>query len=69
MSNFKVYQDYCLDATLVSNVFIDNYMGDANDAQIKIYLYLLRVTCANTSCSISDLADQNNYTKKDVSRD
>lgn len=68
MSNFKVYQDYCLDATLVSNVFIDNYMGDANDAQIKIYLYLLRVLCAHKSCSISDLADQFNYTEKDVTR-
>lgn len=68
MSNFKVYQDYCLDATLVSNVFIDNYMGDANDAQIKIYLYLLRVICAHKNCSISDLADQFNYTEKDVTR-
>ncbi|MCR4788091.1 MAG: DnaD domain protein [Lachnospiraceae bacterium] len=68
MSEFKVYQDYCLDATLVSNVFIDNYMGNANDAQIKIYLYLLRVLCAHKSCSISDLADQFNYTEKDVTR-
>ncbi len=68
MSQFKVYQDYSADATLVSNVFIDNYMQDANDAQIKIYLYLLRVICANKSCSISDLADRFNYTEKDVAR-
>lgn len=68
MSQFRVYQDYCLDATLVSNTFIDNYMGEANDAQIKIYLYLLRVLCAHKSCSVSDLADQFNYTEKDVQR-
>lgn len=68
MSQFKVYQDYSLDATLVSNVFIDKYMADANDAQLKIYLYLLRVLSAHKICSISDLADQFNYTEKDVSR-
>ncbi len=68
MSQFKVYQDYSADATVVSNIFIDNYMKDANDAQIKIYLYLLRVISSHNSCSISDLADQFNYTEKDVQR-
>lgn len=68
MGQFKVYQDYSADATLVSNVFIDNYMKDANDAQIKIYLYLLRVLSSKRGCSISDLADQFNYTEKDVQR-
>lgn len=68
MSQFKVYQDYSSDATLVSNVFIDHYMQNANDAQIKIYLYLLRILSAHQNCSISDLADQFNYTEKDVTR-
>lgn len=68
MSQFKVYQEYSADATMVSNVFIDHYMKDANDAQIKIYLYLLRVLSSHMSCSISDLADQFNYTEKDVQR-
>lgn len=68
MSQFKVYQDYSQDATMVSNIFIDTYMKDANDAQIKIYLYLLRVLSSNMGCSISDLADQFNYTEKDVHR-
>lgn len=63
-----VYQDYSTDATIVSNMFIDHYMQDANDAQIKIYLYLLRVLGAGRACSISDLADQFNYTEKDVIR-
>lgn len=68
MGEFTVYQDYSTDATLVSNIFIDQYMQNANDAQIKIYLYLLRVLCAHKECSISDLADQFNYTEKDVIR-
>ena len=68
MSQFKVYKDYSSDATLVSNIFIDHYMQNANDAQIKIYLYLLRVLSAHMNCSISDLADQFNYTEKDVVR-
>jgi len=68
MSQFKVYQEYSHDATLVSNIFIDQYMKDANDAQIKIYLYLLRILTSNQNCSISDLADQFNYTEKDVLR-
>lgn len=68
MGQFKVYQDYSQDATMVSNIFIDHYMQDANDAQIKIYLYLLRVLCSHNNCSISDLADQFNYTEKDVQR-
>jgi len=68
MSQFKVYQENSSDATVVSNVCIDHYMQDANDAQLKTYLYLLRVLSAQRSCSISDLADQFNYTEKDVQR-
>ena len=68
MSQFKVYQENSSDATVVSNIFIDHYMKDANDAQLKIYLYLLRVLSAQKGCSISDLADQFNYTEKDVQR-
>ena len=41
---------------------------DANDAQLKIYLYLLRVTGAGLTTSISDMADQFNHTEKDVVR-
>jgi len=40
MGNFRIYQDNYADFTVVSNVFIDEYMEDANDAQLKIYLYL-----------------------------
>ena len=56
------------DTTNVSNIFIDEYMQDANDAQIKIYLFLLRMMSANLSTSVSALADKFNHTEKDVIR-
>jgi len=54
--------------TAVSNRFIDEYMKDANDAQVKIYLYLLRTVGANLPSGISDIADYFNYTETDVMR-
>lgn len=54
--------------TVLSNVFVDQYMRDANDAQIKIYLYLLRMVGANLPTNISEIADKFNHTEKDVIR-
>lgn len=67
-SVFTIYSDSGSDSTMVSNLFIDEYMKSANDAQIKIYLYLLRVMGAHKTTSVSDLADQFNHTEKDVVR-
>lgn len=68
MSQFKVYQENYADATIVSNLFIDEYMKEANDAQLKIYLYLLRMMSAHLPTSVSDIADKFNHTEKDVMR-
>lgn len=57
-----------MSTTSLSNIFIDEYLADANDAQIKVYLYLLRMMCAGTATSVADLADKFNYTEKDVER-
>ena len=65
---FTIYSDSGSDSTMVSNLFIDEYMKSANDAQIKIYLYLLRVMGAHRSTSVSDMADRFNHTEKDVIR-
>lgn len=65
---FTIYSDRGSDSTMVSNLFIDEYMKSANDAQIKVYLYLLRMMSAHRTTSISDLADQFNHTEKDVVR-
>ncbi|WP_051688587.1 DnaD domain protein [Butyrivibrio sp. AE2032] len=56
------------DSTYVSNIFIDEYMQDANDAQIKIYLFLLRMMSANLPTSVPALADKFNHTESDVVR-
>lgn len=65
---FTIYSDSSSDSTMVSNLFIDEYMKSANDAQIKIYLYLLRMMGTHRPTSVSDLADQFNHTEKDVVR-
>ena len=68
MSNITLCKDYSSEVTLLSNSFIDDYMCEANDAQIKIYLYLLRRMGSGGSFCVSDMADRFNYTEKDVIR-
>ncbi len=68
MGNIAISMDYSSDVTVVSNIFIDNYMTEANDAQIKVYLYLLRYINTGTDISVEDIADHFNYTEKDVLR-
>ncbi len=68
MGVLKIYQDNYIDATIVSNRFIDEYMAEANDAQLKIYLYLLRSLNSGQAFSISGIADVFNHTEKDVIR-
>ena len=55
--------------TAVSNMFIDEYMADANGESVLIYLYLLR--CMNSgeeSILISRMADKFDHTEKDIRR-
>ena len=52
--------------TGISNVFIDNYIYDANALELKVYLYLKRLLQENISTSIDSLADKFNETSKDV---
>lgn len=68
MTHLTVSSKQGLDYTILSNRFIDEYMIQANEAQVKIYLYLLRMTGANLPFGISDIADQFNYTEQDVLR-
>lgn len=68
MNSLTIYQDNHTDATVISNRFIDEYMKSANDAQIKIYLYLTRMMSARLTTSVSEIADMFNYTEKDVLR-
>ena len=68
MARLTIYKDEAVDYTAVSNRFIDEYMEDANDAQLKVYLYLLRMMNAHLATSVSDIADKFNHTEKDVIR-
>lgn len=68
MSTISLISDGSQDATILSNIFIDEYMKDANDAQLKIYLYLLRMLQANSAPDISDIADKFNHTEREVIR-
>ena len=54
--------------TLLSNSFIDTFMKDANDTELKIYLYLLRMVSSNLPTDIAEIADKFNNTEKDVIR-
>ena len=69
MSAIELRSDYSNAFVSVSNVFIDEYMADANGEFVKVYLYLLRCMNSNgKSVSISDIADFFDHTEKDVMR-
>lgn len=55
-------------ATLVSNTFIDEYLTEINEVQVKIYLYLLRCLGDSMPVDVPIIADKFNYSEKDVLR-
>lgn len=68
MGNFLVTSDHIADVTILPNIFIDKYMKECNEAQLKMYLYLLRNCYAGIPTGVCDLADHFNHTEKDVMR-
>lgn len=68
MGELTLYKEHDDGNTVISNCFIDHYLADANDAQIKVYLYLLRTLGAGQATSVSAIADKFNHTEKDVQR-
>ncbi len=57
------------DSTVVSNVFIDEYMPFAHGDYVKVYLYLLRCMGeTQKEISVSSLADRFENTEKDILR-
>ena len=69
MANITLHSDRQTSATSVSNVFIDEYMTDANGEFVKIYLYLLRqLNAPDAAFSISAIADKFEHTEKDIRR-
>ncbi len=69
MAMLQLHSNYPCTYACVPNIFIDEYMADANGEFVKVYLYLLRCMNANgSSVSISAIADCLNHTEKDVMR-
>lgn len=68
MSSLSVYKDRNPLSTSISNIFIDEYITEANAAELKVYLYLLRVMESRQNVSVSELADRFNYTESDIIR-
>lgn len=69
MAQITLHSNSQNSATSVSNIFIDEYMSDANGEFVKIYLYLLRLMNApEAAFSISSIADKFEHTEKDIKR-
>lgn len=68
MKPLKLSNNAYNDSTIIPNTFIDYFMKNANDAQLKVYLFLLRALYTNGDISISHIADLFNHTEKDVIR-
>lgn len=68
-SKIKLSSDTDTDYTLVSNVFIDEYLNEANGEYVKVYLLLLReLSKENAGFSVSKMADALDHTEKDIIR-
>ena len=68
MSSILLKSNRSCHYTVIGNQFIDHFMVDANDVQIKVYLYLLRHLTSEGSFEISAMADLFNYPEKDILR-
>lgn len=68
MNTLTLVHDYSSAFTFVQNNFIDYYLKDINESQIKIYLYLLRSMGGDMQVSVSSIADFFNDSEKDVIR-
>lgn len=57
------------EATILSNIFIDDYMPEANGEFVKVYIYLLRIlSSAPVSFSLEQMADKLLCTERDILR-
>lgn len=68
MAGLNIYKQSLNEYTLLSNQFIDNYMEDANEAQLQVYLYLLRMIHANIPFTVEDISNKFKHSEKEVLR-
>ena len=67
MDRVMLGKDLCANVVSVPVDVIDKHLKDANEAQLKIYLYLLR-NSSDGMITIENIADYFNYTIQDVER-
>ncbi len=69
MNTISLKTNQTNDVTIISNIFIDQYMPTANGNFVKVYLYLLRcLTSHHMELSVSAIADRLEDTEKDIVR-
>lgn len=69
MEKISLEKSPLADVTLISNLFLDEYMPRANGEYVKVYLYILRLsTKADSELSTDSIADALELTGADVTR-
>ncbi|WP_167955647.1 DnaD domain protein [Anaerosporobacter faecicola] len=69
MKPITLHTNHMNDVTIISNIFIDEYMPKANGSFVKVYLYLLRLlSSADKIVSVAVIADCLEVTEKDIIR-
>ncbi len=69
MNKISLRAEGARNVTIVSNIFIDQFMPSANGAYVKVYLYLLRLLSGEyPEVTISSIADRLEDTEKDIIR-
>ena len=68
MTSIKISNQLLTASTMIDNLFIDQYMPQANGEFVKVYLYLMRMALGGFEPTIADMADALNNTENDIVR-
>lgn len=67
MKPITLHTNHMNDVTIISNIFIDEYMPKADGSFVKVYLYLLRLLSSSDKIvSVAVIADCLESTEKDI---
>lgn len=66
MESITLNSDLCADALVIPGAALEKCLKEANESQLKIYLYLLKNGTQNPT--VSSIADYFNYSEQDVKR-
>ena len=66
MEGITLNSDLCCDALVIPGAAVEKCLREANESQLKIYLYLLKN--AGSEITVGSIADYFNYSEQDVKR-